>query len=1595
MSNYTKTTDFEAKDSLPTGDSGKIIRGAEFETEFDAISTAIATKADTAGPTFTGTLTFETISDGTIGVTAFVDEDDMSSDSATLVPTQQSVKAYVDSQVTAQDLDFQADTGGALSIDLDSETLTFTGGTGIDTSGALNAVTFAIDSTVATLTGSQTLTNKTLTSPVLNTGVSGTAVLDEDDMSSNSATQLATQQSIKAYVDSQVGANNELSEILANGNTTGGTNIVFGDSASVSDDRLVFGDGSDLQIYHSGTHSYIDDAGTGNLTLRGNASVRVEKYEGEILADFAADGAVSLYHDNSVKIATSSTGVSVTGNITVDGTVDGRDIATDGTKLDGIESGATADQTAAEIRTLVEAATDSNVFTDADHTKLDGIEAGATGDQTNAEIRAAVEAATDSNVFTDADHSKLDGIEAGADVTDTVNVTAAGAVMDSELTNETAVKALDQGVATTDSPTFDGLTIDSSDVTLATIQRDGGGSPGSFGGYNIKFNAANSTTGDDYYLGINLGGQFSLSTDSSFLSSIFDITSTGINVNTNINFGDNDKAVFGAGSDLQIYHSGTGSYIEENGTGNLFIEATNLRIKSASGENYIAADQDGAVTAYYDNTARLATTSTGVDVTGVITTDGMTTSADINFGDNDKAVFGAGSDLQIYHDGSTSFIRDSGTGDLQIRASNLLLTDVDGTIMLDGRDNGKVSLHHNGSEKLTTTSTGIDVTGTVTADDAVYVEGSSPRLQLQDTDGTAQLSFFQQAGEDLVLRLRNNTADGGFTVAGYGGASTTNRFYVNPNGDISFYEDTGTTAKLFWDASAESLGIGTTTPNYLLDVEGSGALFRINSTSGDATAQLSVADTTSLNTINFGDSGSTTAGQILYRHNGDSMAFNVGGAEAIRILNGGNVGIGTTSPVKQLTLASANTSTVVATALNHGASNYWGIGSYTDQSFRIAKSHGLEDANTYFAIERSSGNVGIGTSSPESGLHLFDGTNVNAPQNANRKATLTIEAGSEGSADIQMLNASYNHIFFGDAADANVGYFLYDHTNNSMQFATNAAERMRIDASGNVGIGASSPITSLTLGTGTTGVSFQSSLSTFNSGKIAVVKPLEVGSGNGHLVFETYGGGAGGGERMRIDSSGNLLVGTTDSSVYNNSGSGTGINLQNFGNIAVARDGNDCMVLNRLNSDGAIANFAKDGTTVGSIGARAGDLTIGTGNCGLIFNDGTEIIIPANITTNAVSDAAVDLGYSAGRFRNLYLSNQVFADYIGASDDTNTTISFPGSDQIRFNNGGSETARIDASGNLLVGTTDTTLYNNTTGGGAMLSNSGCGFAKETSGTGDPVAYFNNTGDDGQILDFRKDGTTVGSIGTKLSSIYLANGDVSLMPYGTGDAVLPRNGTGGSRDAAIDFGDATNRFKDLYLSGKVHLQYPGNSYYAKVEVDSSTNLILGAGPNGAERARIDSSGRFFIGLTAVPTANEGGLYMDAVGLVMSSRNGTSLKYHYQFLNDNGVVGSISTTGSATAFNTSSDQRLKENIVDAPSASDDIDAIQVRSFDWKADGSHQKYGMVAQELQSVAPEAVTGDADSDDMMGVDYSKLVPMLVKEIQSLRARVAQLEGEN
>jgi len=140
------------------------------------------------------------------------------------------------------------------------------------------------------------------------------------------------------------------------------------------------------------------------------------------------------------------------------------------TKLSGIEASATADQSAAEIKTAYESNADTNAFTDADHTKLDGIEASATADQTAGEIKTAYESNADTNAFTDADHTKLDGIEASADVTDTANVTAAGALMDSEVTNLAQVKAFDSAdYATAAQGTLADSALQSSDIG-STVQ---------------------------------------------------------------------------------------------------------------------------------------------------------------------------------------------------------------------------------------------------------------------------------------------------------------------------------------------------------------------------------------------------------------------------------------------------------------------------------------------------------------------------------------------------------------------------------------------------------------------------------------------------------------------------------------------------------------------------------------------------------------------------------------------------------------------------------------------------------------------------------------------------------------------------------------------------------------------------------------------------------------------------------------------------------------------------------------------------------------------------------------------------------------------
>ena len=203
-----------------------------------------------------------------------------------------------------------------------------------------------------------------------------------------------------------------LNQGVATGNSPTFSGLTISNDVTINGDLNVLGDATELQV----SSLSIEDK---NILIASGAADSAAA-DGAGLTIGGANETLTWDHGNS-RFAFSDD-LSITGNIVVSGTVDGRDVASDGTKLDGIEASATADQS-------------------------------------DAEIRAAVEAATDSNVFTDADHSKLNAIEASADVTDTANVTAAGALMDSECASLASVKAINQGLTTSSDVSFDSIGI--------------------------------------------------------------------------------------------------------------------------------------------------------------------------------------------------------------------------------------------------------------------------------------------------------------------------------------------------------------------------------------------------------------------------------------------------------------------------------------------------------------------------------------------------------------------------------------------------------------------------------------------------------------------------------------------------------------------------------------------------------------------------------------------------------------------------------------------------------------------------------------------------------------------------------------------------------------------------------------------------------------------------------------------------------------------------------------------------------------------------------------------------------------------------------
>ena len=195
----------------------------------------------------------------------------------------------------------------------------------------------------------------------------------------------------------------------------------------------------------------------------------------------------------------------------------------------------------------------------------------------------------------------------------------------------------------------------------------------------------------------------------------------------------------------------------------------------------------------------------------------ITANGGIALGDNDKATFGAGDDLQIFYNGTAGVIK-STTANIEVKVNGggtFKVGDEFDNFMLAVNDNADVQLYHGATPalKLATTATGIDVTGSVVADGLTVTTASTANLGTYNYSGVdrAKIEGQQVGGAGGKLDFQTN-----------GGAGLISRMNIDHLGDVSFYEDTGTTPKLFWDASAESLGIGTSSPSAKLEVNGGG-----------------------------------------------------------------------------------------------------------------------------------------------------------------------------------------------------------------------------------------------------------------------------------------------------------------------------------------------------------------------------------------------------------------------------------------------------------------------------------------------------------------------------------------------------------------------------------------------------------------------------------------------------------------------------------------------------------------------------------------------------------------------------------------------------
>jgi len=610
--------------------------------------------------------------------------------------------------------------------------------------------------------------------------------------------------------------------------------------------------------------------------------------------------------------------------------------------------------------------------------------------------------------------------------------------------------------------------------------------------------------------------------------------------------------------------------------------------------------------------------------------------------------------------------------------------------------------------------------------------------------------------------------------------------------------------------------------------------------------------------------------------------------------------------------------------------------------------------------------------------------------------SLSVGDTSSGQSLIQMFanpTNGANTIHFGDGASANayVGYINYAHDSNSMQFAVGNGEKMRIDSSGAIGFKKIPPSGSHT------------SWSQFFIGE------------KGTLISESSNSGG--------------LYGTwlTDN-MYIKQSTGAFANVTADQSSAYKQEAGIHQWFSQTSGSANAAISLAERMRIDS-----------SGRVGI----GTSSFVDANAKL-VVSNGTVDLEH--------YLSTSGGIGYFGTR--TNHALGFT-------TNGG-ERMRIDASGNVLVGTSQTDVGYTDSGAGASIDQSGVIQSARSSANAN--LYLNKLDNDGEIINLRKDGITVGSIGTGSVSTYYAGKYVGLhMNYynATNSTMNPVTPAGVNRDGLDDLGFSGSRFRDIHLSGTANVGSVVGSVSSTGLVGDFTNTnTSGYGIRATTYATgaqyglaVDSygggysrdftvgadgnvnvlTGNLLVGTTGnTPSGGNAKQYNLATGTTVGlavSVNNTGYSLLNLFYNNTTLVGAITTNGSATAYNTSSDYRLKENVVPMTGSIDRVKALKPSRFNFIADSDTTVDGFLAHEAQEVVPECATGTKDAmrdeeyevtaaveevrdeddnitteaveavmgtrsvPDMQGIDQAKLVPLLVAALQEAIARIETLEA--